>query len=103
MKDEAPLTPGRVILAATRIWLPLVIAVAGVVLIVLGHASLSNQAGGRALEAASGVALLVVAIIVWMVNWMFRMSVQSNRDREVEEEAREYFDRHGYWPDEGPR
>jgi len=103
MKDEAPLTLGRVILSATRIWLPLVIAVAGAVLIVLGHGSLSNQAGGRALEAASGVALLIVAIIVWMVNWMFRMSVQSNRDREVEEEAREYFDRHGYWPGEGPQ
>jgi hypothetical protein len=103
MKEQAPLTPGRVLLAATRIWLPLVIAAGGVVLIVLGHASLSQQAGGHALEAGSGVALLVVAIIVWMVNWMFRMSVESNREREVEEEAREYFDRHGYWPDEGPR
>ena len=103
MKERAPLTPGRVLLAATRIWLPVVIAAGGVVLIVLGHASLSQQAGGHALEAGSGVALLVVAIIVWMVNWMFRMSVDSNREREVEEEAREYFDRHGYWPDEGPR
>ncbi|HEX8975309.1 MAG TPA: hypothetical protein VF781_02260 [Solirubrobacteraceae bacterium] len=101
MKDDAPVTPGRVILAATRIWLPLVIAAAGVVLIVLGHASLSQQAGGHALEAGSGVGLLIVAIIVWMVNWMFRMSVQSNREREVEEEARQYFDRHGHWPDEG--
>ncbi|MEO6857403.1 MAG: hypothetical protein ABI323_02295 [Solirubrobacteraceae bacterium] len=103
MKEHAPLTPGRALLAATRIWLPLVIAAGGVVLIVLGHASLSQQAGGHALEAGSGVALLIVAIIVWMVNWMFRMSVESNRDREVEEEAREYFDRHGHWPDEGPR
>ena len=33
-----------------------------------------------------------VALIVWMINWMFRMSVESNRDREREEEAREYFD-----------
>jgi uncharacterized membrane protein len=89
-------------LAATRIWIPLAIAVAGIVLIVLGHASLSQQAGGRALEAGAGVALLIVAIIVWMVNWMFRMSVESNREREVEELAREYFDRHGRWPDEEP-
>jgi uncharacterized membrane protein len=103
MKDDAPLTTGRVILAATRVWLPLMIAVGGVVLIILGHASLSDQAGGHAIEAGSGVALLIVAIIVWMVNWMFRMSVASNRDREVEEEAREYFDRHGHWPDEGQR
>ena len=35
-----------------------------------------------------------------MINWMFRMSVESNRDREREEEAREYFDEHGRWPDE---
>lgn len=103
MKHDAPATPGRVILAATRIWLPLVIATGGVVLIILGHASLSQQAGGHALEAASGVALLIVAVIVWMVNWMFRMSVQSNREREVEEEAREYYDRHGRWPDEDGR
>jgi uncharacterized membrane protein len=101
MKHDAPMSAGRMILAATRIWLPLAIAVAGIVLIILGHASLSQQAGGHALEAASGVALLIVAIIVWMVNWMFRMSVESNREREVEEEAREYFDRHGHWPDEG--
>ena len=103
MKHEIPLTAGRAILAATRIWLPLAIAVAGIVLIVLGHASLSEQAGGHALEAGSGVGLVVVAIILWMVNWLFRMSLSSNRDREVEEEAREYFDRHGHWPDEGPR
>jgi hypothetical protein len=35
-----------------------------------------------------------------MLNWMFRMSVQSNREREQEEKARDYFARHGRWPDE---
>jgi hypothetical protein len=38
-----------------------------------------------------------------MVNWMYRMSVESNREREQEEEARRYFDRHGRWPDEEPQ
>jgi hypothetical protein len=38
-----------------------------------------------------------------MINWLFRLSLQSNRDRDREERAREYFDRHGYWPGEdGP-
>jgi protein-S-isoprenylcysteine O-methyltransferase Ste14 len=96
------MTAGHILLTATRIWLPLGIAVAGVVLIVVGHGSLSAQSTTHAIEAGGGVALLIVAIIVWMVNWMFRLSVQSNRDREREEEAREYFDRHGRWPDEGP-
>ena len=99
----APVTPGRILLGLTRVWLPLAIGAAGVVLIVLGHASLSQSADGRALKAAAGVGLLVVAIIVWMFNWMFRMSIESNRERDAEEAARVHFDRTGRWPDEEPR
>jgi hypothetical protein len=87
----------RALLAATRVWLPIGIAAAGIVAIVLGHARTS---GHGATLAAAGVALLLVALIVWMLNWMFRMSVESNRDREREEQARDYFDLHGRWPDE---
>jgi hypothetical protein len=85
-------TIGRLILAATRIWVPVLIAIAGIVAIVIGH--------GRTAAAGAGVGLVIVAIIVWMVNWMYRMSVASNRERDREEEAREYFDRYGRWPDE---
>jgi protein-S-isoprenylcysteine O-methyltransferase Ste14 len=94
------MSPGRLVLTATRIWLPLGIALAGVALIVLGHASLSNHSTTHALESGAGVALLIAALIVWMVNWMYRLSVQSNHDREREEDARKYFDRTGRWPDE---
>ncbi|HUO73434.1 MAG TPA: hypothetical protein VMU39_21875 [Solirubrobacteraceae bacterium] len=80
------------LLRFVRLWLPLTIALVGVVAIVLGH--------GRTALAAAGVVLLGSAVIVWMVNWLFRMSVESNRDREREEEARRYFDEHGRWPDE---
>ena len=76
-------------------WLPLAIGVAGIVAIVLGH--------GRTGEAAAGVGLVIVALIVWMINWLFRLSLQSNRERETEERAREYFDRHGRWPGEDER
>ena len=63
--------------------------------------SRSSSAGGQDdIAAGAGVSLILVALIVWMINWMYRMSVQSNRDREREEEAREYFDRTGRWPDE---
>jgi hypothetical protein len=41
-----------------------------------------------------------VAVIVWMLNWMFRLSVSSTEDREQEERAREYFDRTGRWPED---
>lgn len=92
--------PGRLILSATRIWLPLAIAVAGLVLIVIGHASYSQLTNSHSLESAAGVALLIVALIVWMLNWMYRLSLRSNEDREYEERARQYFDRTGRWPDE---
>jgi drug/metabolite transporter (DMT)-like permease len=87
-------------LSATRIWLPLAIALAGVVLIVLGHGSYSTLADSRSLESGAGVGLLIVALIVWMLNWMYRLSVRSTEDRDDEERAREYFDRTGRWPDE---
>ena len=92
----------RALLIITRVWLPLAIAIAGVVMIVLGHGR-TRGAGATALGnsiAAGGVALLIVALIVWMINWLFRMSVQSNREREREEQARRYFSAHGRWPDE---
>ena len=93
----------RVLLSATRLWLPAAIAIAGVVLIVLGHGRVSTVGDTHTLLSAAGVAVLLVAVTVWMINWMFRMSVESNRDRQLEEEARRYFDEHGRWPDEEPR
>jgi ABC-type uncharacterized transport system permease subunit len=87
-------------LRLVRIWLPLGIAVAGAILIALGHARVSPEADTRSIEAGAGVVLLGVALMVWMINWLFQMSVQSNRERDREEEARDYFDHHGRWPDE---
>jgi ABC-type transport system involved in cytochrome bd biosynthesis fused ATPase/permease subunit len=84
--------PGRLLLTVTRVWLPVAIAAAGIVAIVVGH--------GTSGTAAAGVGLLLVALIVWMINWMYRMSVESNREREREEEARDYFTEHGRWPGE---
>jgi len=100
MSDDQPRQSGRFWLVATRVWLPLAIVLAGIVLIVIGHGSYSTLANTHSLESAAGVSLLVVALIVWMLNWMYRLSIQSNEERETEERAREYFDRTGHWPDE---
>jgi hypothetical protein len=37
---------------------------------------------------------------VWMINWLYRLGVSSNEEREDEERAREYFDRTGRWPED---
>ena len=68
------------------------IGLVGAVFTVIGH--------GRTNIAAVGVCLVLVALTVWLLNWLFQMSLQSNREREQEEEARRSFDRTGQWPDE---
>ena len=96
-------TLGQILISVTRLWLPLAIGVVGVVLIVLGHGSLSDKSTSDAVDSGAGVALVIAAIIVWMINWMYRLSLRSNEDREQEEAAREHFDRTGRWPEDEPR
>jgi hypothetical protein len=86
-------SPAQLLLTLTRVWLPIGIAVGGVVAIVVGGGVDSGV-------SATGVGLLIVALIVWLLNVMFRLSVSSNRDREREEQARDYYSQHGRWPDD---
>ena len=92
--------PNTPALQFLRYWLPAGIALAGVALIVVGHGSYSKLTSSHSLESATGVALLIVAAIVWMINWMYRLSVRSNIEREQEEQAREHFGRTGRWPED---
>jgi hypothetical protein len=66
------------VLALVRIGLPLAIAVAGVILIVTG--------GDAAVGA--GVVLLGVSVLVVLANLFIRLAIQSQDDREREEERR---------------
>jgi hypothetical protein len=76
-------------LATVRYGIPLAMALAGIVCLVIG---------GDA--AGSGVVLIGSAGIVLLINFLFRLSLASNREREEEERAREQFEREGRWPDE---
>ena len=74
-------------LHAIRYGIPLVLLIAGVV---VGAAADSIAAAALFFSAASAVLLL---------NVLYRIGVQGDKEREREEQAREYFDRHGRWPD----
>jgi hypothetical protein len=78
-----------------RVGLPVLLAIAGVVGLVIGHGTTS--------AAGAGVVLLGCAGMVVLIDWLYHLSIESNRDREREEQAREEFDRTGRWPDEEER
>jgi hypothetical protein len=78
--------PG-VVLFAVRYLLPAAIAVGGLVAIALGNPGM-------------GIVLIGIGGLVFGMNYYWRLSFAEQSDRQREEEAREYFDRHGRWPDE---
>jgi len=98
--DDDRFTFATFLLQFTRLWLPVAIGGLGVALIVIGHGTYSQLANTHSIETAGGVAMLIVAVTVWMINWLYRLGVSSNADRDEEERARQYFDRTGRWPED---
>ena len=81
-------------LAFVRYGLPALIIVGGVVMLVVGTEL-------NALDGFFG--MLGVGLSVLLLNWLFRLGVKGDRERDDEEAARRYLDEHGHWPDEAPR
>jgi len=71
-----------------RYGIPLALLVAGVV--VAGLSGSGVVAGAMFVSAATAVLLL---------NVLYRIGVEGDKERDREEEARRYFDEHGRWPD----
>ena len=82
-------------MVVVRYVFPAALVLAGIVILLAGGGS-DNAAEGWALFTGAGVSIL-------LLNVLFRIGVQGDRDREREEAARSYFDRHGHWPDQRPR
>jgi hypothetical protein len=51
-------------------------------------------------EAEAGALIISAGLSVWLLNLLYRVGVKGDRERHREDEARDYFDRHGHWPDE---
>jgi hypothetical protein len=65
--------------------------IAGLVLLVVNPGGFGVEGFGLAWGAG---------LSVLMLNWMFRVGVAGDRERDSEEEARRYLEEHGHWPDE---
>src|ERR1700733_7041482 len=66
-------------------------ALAGIILLVTTSGGFGVD--GFALGVGGGLSLI-------LLNVLYRLGVSGDREREQEEEARTFFDRYGYWPDE---
>jgi hypothetical protein len=76
-------------LNAIRYGIPLVLLIAGTIV--------ASTAGGVGL--AAGALFFSAGSAVLLLNVLYRIGVEGDKERDREEEAREYFDKHGHWPD----
>ena len=79
------------LLLFARYVLPALIVLGGLVLIVVG--------GDRS-SLHGGLGIIGGGIAVWLLSLFYRVGASGDAERDAEEEARVYFDRHGRWPDE---
>jgi hypothetical protein len=98
---QEPHEPPRALILATRIGLPILLIVIGVVLIIMGHGDYTSVFANRdSLLSAVGVGFIIISMMVALLNWMLRMNADDVDDRAKEEAARDYFRRTGHWPGE---
>ena len=74
-----------------RYGLPAVLVVAGFVVLFVANDSIKWD--GFAMCVGAGLAVL-------LMNVLFRFGANGDDERQAEDDAREYFSRHGHWPDE---
>lgn len=77
-------------LKVIRVWLPAVLCVGGIVVIVAGGVS----------DAAlyTGIPIFSAGASIWLLNFLYRVGVSGDRDRDSEADARAYYAKHGSWP-----
>ena len=74
-----------------RYGLPATLVVIGFVMLFTVDSSIRWD--GWAMCVGSGLAIL-------FLNWLFRFGSSGDEERQAEVDAREYFAKHGHWPDE---
>jgi membrane protein required for beta-lactamase induction len=78
---------------AVRYWLPVVILAVGLAILLIRR----DETGLDAWAALWGAGLSVA-----LLNWLHRIGVSGERERDEEDEARRFLEKHGHWPDEPP-
>lgn len=81
-------------MAAVRYGIGGVLVIAGLVLLIVNPGGFGVD--GFAMAVGSGLSVL-------LLNWMYRLAVASEDERDQEEAARVFLAEHGHWPDDQRR
>jgi hypothetical protein len=76
-------------LRAIRYVLPAVVVIAGLTVMAMGSET----------ELEGGASIVSAGLAIFLLNWLVRLGVAGERERDLEDAARDYFDRYGRWPD----
>jgi hypothetical protein len=79
---------GDWLLSGIRYVLPAVIVLGGIVVMALGGET----------EVEGGAGIVGAGLAIFFLNWLVRLGLRGEREREHEDAARRYFDLHGRWP-----
>jgi hypothetical protein len=77
-----------------RYWLPGLICVSGI--------AYAATRGFDEFGIEVAVAAVAAGSSLWFMNVLLRVGFRGEAERDAEEEARQFLDRHGHWPDEPP-
>jgi hypothetical protein len=86
--DSSRTRSRRWALTGVRYVLPTVVVIAGAVVMAIGSEN----------DLEGGAGIISAGLAIYFLNWLYRIGVSGDREREREEAAREYFSRHGRWP-----
>jgi hypothetical protein len=75
-------------LNAIRYVLPVAVVIGGLIVMALGSEN----------DLEGGAGIVSAGLAIYFLNWLFRLGTAGERERDAEEAARDYFDRHGRWP-----
>lgn len=86
--DRPRSRPRAWLLTGIRYVLPVVVTLCGAVIMAFGSEA----------DLEGGASIVSAGLAIYFLNWLYRIGVRGDRERDTEEEAREYFSRHGRWP-----
>jgi hypothetical protein len=75
-------------LVGLRYVLPVAVTLAGLVIMALGSEA----------DLEGGASIVSAGLAIYFLNWLYRIGVSGDRERDSDEAAREYFSEHGRWP-----